>query len=299
MIGHPRKKLRDIKSKYAAKKAMNRLAVMDYAPLVAYRPEDSDPEIVVSLTSYGERINTVHLAIKSILANSVKPNRIILWLDEGTKGPLPQSLEDLVALGVEVRRGVINLRAHTKYFYALKEFPEAVVITIDDDEMYPADTIKTLLETHEAHSGCVCARRVHRMTLNGDISELMPYNQWKWEWTYDTEPRMDLIALGVGAVLYPPHLLRGKALDADAMRACSLANDDIWLKVNEVIENIPVAWAPNDRVHPWTIPNTQERALHSSNVAGGQNDMILRCVLRYFGISERKFIEMLGIDVLA
>ena len=37
-------------------------------------------EIVVSLTTYGNRIHEVYLTIESLLHQTVKPDRIILWL---------------------------------------------------------------------------------------------------------------------------------------------------------------------------------------------------------------------------
>lgn len=38
------------------------------------------PRIIVSMTSYPARINTVHLAIRSLLAQKVLPDKIVLWL---------------------------------------------------------------------------------------------------------------------------------------------------------------------------------------------------------------------------
>ncbi|MCU1526298.1 MAG: hypothetical protein JWP75_61, partial [Frondihabitans sp.] len=41
---------------------------------------------VVSLTSYSRRVLFVHLAIESIARGTMRPSRLILWLDE--EGPL-------------------------------------------------------------------------------------------------------------------------------------------------------------------------------------------------------------------
>ena len=45
-----------------------------------------DNEIVVSLTSYGKRVETVYLAIASMMRQSLKPNRIVLCLAERSSG---------------------------------------------------------------------------------------------------------------------------------------------------------------------------------------------------------------------
>ncbi|MER4188015.1 hypothetical protein K8P82_08245 [Klebsiella pneumoniae] len=39
-------------------------------------------DVVVSLTTHGERINNVHITIESILDGESVPSRIILWLDD-------------------------------------------------------------------------------------------------------------------------------------------------------------------------------------------------------------------------
>ena len=41
-----------------------------------------DNDVVVSLTTFGNRIHNVHLAIESIMQGTVKPNKIVLWLAE-------------------------------------------------------------------------------------------------------------------------------------------------------------------------------------------------------------------------
>lgn len=42
-------------------------------------------EVIVSLTTYGKRLYDVYLAIESIMQQSMKPNRIVLWLGDELK----------------------------------------------------------------------------------------------------------------------------------------------------------------------------------------------------------------------
>ncbi len=53
--------------------------------------------IIVSLTTYGKRINTVHLTIKTLLNQTYTFDKIILWLaeDEFTLDTIPQELKEL------------------------------------------------------------------------------------------------------------------------------------------------------------------------------------------------------------
>ena len=42
----------------------------------------NEPELIVSLTTYSKRIYQVHLVIETLMEQTLKPNRIVLWLDE-------------------------------------------------------------------------------------------------------------------------------------------------------------------------------------------------------------------------
>ena len=88
-------------------------------------------QVIVSLTSHGNRIMDSFLAIESIMQGTMKPNRIILWLPND-KEAHSCFLENQQNRGLEIRY-VKDLGPQTKLIHALKEFPEDIVITIDDD----------------------------------------------------------------------------------------------------------------------------------------------------------------------
>ena len=50
-------------------------------------------KIIVSLTSYPKRFRYLHLTVKSLLLQTVKPDKIILYLgDDARDVPLPEAL---------------------------------------------------------------------------------------------------------------------------------------------------------------------------------------------------------------
>lgn len=245
--------------------------------------------VIVSLTSYGKRLGDVSLAVRSILRQSLKPDEVVLWIEEAADSSLvPADLKELESYGLDIRYGSKNLRGHKKYFWALREFSDSCVITIDDDVMYPSDTVESLMKAHERYPEAVVGRRVHRMTLIGD--KLAPYVDWGFEWTESNAPRMDLMATGVGGILYPPHCFDAAAFDLDAIERTSLSNDDIWLKAQELMAGRGVAWAPCSIVHPYEIVPEQEDGLCDVNVGLGGNDKSISLVERELGISFADFI---------
>ena len=91
----------------------------------------------VSLTSYGKRISTVWQTIETIGAGTVKPRRLILWLDDRDAylDP-PATLKRLQARGLEIRH-CRDYGPHKKYFPYLNEIlpdePARTLVTADDD----------------------------------------------------------------------------------------------------------------------------------------------------------------------
>lgn len=239
---------------------------------------------VVSLTSYGKRLDIVHLTILSLLRQSVRPDLIVLWLDaEEGSSAVPDALRKLERYGLDIRYGCEDLKGHKKYFWALREFADSCVITVDDDVMYPADTVESLLAAHKRYPDAVVARRVNRMVVAD--GRLVPYIEWEFEWHENASPRDDLLATGVGGVLYPPHCFGDRVFDLGLIAGTGLGNDDLWLKANEIIYGRKVAWAPCDRVHPYAIEADREDGLCDANVRGGGNDVSIRAIERALGVS--------------
>lgn len=246
--------------------------------------------VVVSLTSYGKRLDLVHLTILSLMRQSVKPDRIILWLDvEESSGAVPTSLRSLEGYGLDIRYGCENLKGHKKYFWALREFVDSCVITVDDDVMYPPDTIEGLVAAHKRYPDAVVARRVNRMVVMDGV--LAPYAEWEFEWHDCDAPRDDLLATGVGGVLYPPRCFGDQAFDLGPIENTGLGNDDLWLKANEIIEGRKVAWAPCKRIHPHEIVADQDDGLCGFNVLCGGNDASIEAIERALGISFASCVE--------
>lgn len=85
-----------------------------------------DHEVVVSLTSYGERIRYAYLAIESIMQGALKPNRIVLWLSDDEKDKiLPATLQLQIKRGLEVRY-CPDIRSYTKNNSVITRVPRCV-----------------------------------------------------------------------------------------------------------------------------------------------------------------------------
>lgn len=242
-------------------------------------------KIIVSLTSYGKRLETVFITIKSIMYQTMKPDAIILYLDESTGNNLIAHEKELIRAGLTIKRNVENLKPHTKYYYAMQEFEEALIVTVDDDIIYDDELIEDLYLHHIKFPEAVICRRGHRM-IKQDF-RIAPYK--KWEGCVKTNyPTDELFPTGVGGVLYPCGEYRKSFLNREIVVKNALTADDIWLKAIQLLNGVK-AYAIGE-VPLKTIHNTQEEALQLFNVDQGENDVILNNLQNHFSVNFAEFI---------
>ena len=88
-------------------------------------------QLIVSLTTYPKRFNVVYLTIESLMNQTMKPDKIILWLkkEELSYGKIPQKILKLKSRGLDIRIVNENLRSYKKLVYAVEEFPTSNIIT--------------------------------------------------------------------------------------------------------------------------------------------------------------------------
>ena len=239
---------------------------------------EGNGRVIVSLTSFPARFDTLDICIKSLFAQSVRPDKIVLYLGrECDDAVLPSRLTELEKYGLEIKRGYADVRPHKKYLFAIQEYPEDIIITVDDDLMYDRNMIKSLLESYKKHPRMVSARRVHRITSSGGYLE--PYDKFDKCYTKLTEPAHILLSTNGAGTLFPPHSLPDEAFDIDAIRRLCLDADDIWIKFMLIKNGVPVVWVKSKHSMPPEIPGTQRVALYYSNTdtENSNND---RCIAK-------------------
>ena len=259
--------------------------------------EAREEQVIISLTSYGTRLKSVHMTIRSIFNQTYRPDKVILYLDSdvSTKD-LPDTLTKLQKYGLEIKSEPENIRSHKKYFYAVQEFPTSLIITVDDDLLYPPELIESLIKMHIKFPDAVIASRVHEIRLDTE-GKLLPYRKWGWEVDAANEiPSFRFLATGCGGVLYPPDSLDTSMLDLDLIKRLALPADDLWLKFAELRAHTQVKMAEGNMWRRiYEEPSAELNALSNTNVTEDKNDQILKDIMRYYGLSDK---YLLGEDVL-
>lgn len=80
--------------------------------------------VIVSLTSYPKRFPTLPVTLKSLLLQSHKPDKIVVYLD-CDKTELTDELLSIQRYGVTFAFVAENLKPHLKYFFRCKNIRKA------------------------------------------------------------------------------------------------------------------------------------------------------------------------------
>ena len=238
---------------------------------------------IVSLASYSKRIETLHICLESIFSQTLIPKKVILYLDSSVSpSNIPKKVISYVKKGLEIIFVSDDITSHNKYYYTLQNFPDEIVITVDDDVIYDKYTFSNLLRTHQKYPCSVCASRVTYMMFD-EKNNVTSYNNWISEYDKLIYPSKRLVAIGVGGILYPPHIFGDETFNKTNIIGLALTADDIWLKIMQLMNNISVVWTGQLPQHPAQIPNTSENGLWR-NINKYRNDEYIQNLVNYYNL---------------
>lgn len=252
------------------------------------------PKTIISLTSYPERIEPVSKVIKSLFQQSIKADEIILWLSQDEfperENNLPESLISMLGKnGFWICWVPKNLKSHKKYFYALQEYPDDIVITVDDDMYYSSQLVEELLCIYQKYPDSIAARGIRIMLKNE--SGIADYTLWNTECEkYREQKRMDLCAIGCYGILYPPHIANERWFDVSTMMNLSPNQDDLWLKYNEILDGVSVVYGGNKNLDK-IVEESQKCALFKMNVGENQNNRCIEQLYSWCKIKNKETAE--------
>lgn len=116
---------------------------------------DYDDQIIITITSWIKRINNVKLVLESILNNSMLPAKIVinLAIEEflNKEKDLPSDLLEFIKQNkiIEINWVKHNTLVWKKTIPTLLKYPNALILCIDDDFIYPQNFIETFYNKHK------------------------------------------------------------------------------------------------------------------------------------------------------
>ena len=239
--------------------------------------------LIVSLTSYPARFHALHLTIKSLMDQSIRPDRILLWIADGDYEKLPDEVKSLE--GDLFRIGTCeDIRNFKKILPTLSKHPDSFIVICDDDTYYPEDWLKGLVNAYDPEEPSIVCYRCHRLSYTPE-GRLAPYRSWRRNAADDNDGSLvrDLLPTGNGGVLYPPGSLPPETNNLELIRQLSATSDDVWLYFmwrnnGWSIKRVP---GPPREFTEWS--GTQEQALWSLHRTG-KKDEHLQSMSDFFGV---------------
>lgn len=230
-------------------------------------------DIIISLTSYPPRFAHLHLTIKCLLTQSVRPKSVVLWIAHEDIASLPQSVQDLEKAGLQIR-GCANIRSYKKLIPCLEAYPGTRILTADDDLFYPRNWLKSFwITSQETDPQTVVFMRGHEIALDEE-GEPLPYDLWSHDTNHGDSSGNFVVPTGVGGVLYPARGFDIEVFRSDIFMLLAPTTDDIWFFWFGVVSGFRYQKAAGRlRLVNWR--GTDKSALYNTNVGSGTNDTSL------------------------
>jgi hypothetical protein len=185
-------------------------------------------DTLISLTSYGSRINLIYPTLKSLILQSKYRCSIYLHIHKSDEHLIVERLKKYSHFGVKIVLEESDLKQYLKIVPASREHKDKNIITVDDDIIYHKTMVAELRDSLNylgqklilGHRG-----RLLKFSIDGksvDYANSKLFN-------VPNSPNENLLLTGVGGVLYP----KGSLLDLYKFENSFLeicpTNDDIWL----------------------------------------------------------------------
>lgn len=226
------------------------------------------PELIVSLTTFPARIRTVHRTIRTLLMQSEKPDQVILWLAEEQfpekEKELPKELLELKKYGLKIC-WCEDIRSYKKLIPTLRKYPEAVIVTADDDLYYSRHWLRILYREYRKNPSYVQSHIVTEISLK--------------DGKYQANGRRNVTGcrssflykvVGCGGVLYPPHSLNPEIIREDIFMKICETNDDVWFWMMAVLNGTKVHMPIKNDAKIRYVEHTQEGPTLSSKNDRGE-----------------------------
>lgn len=252
----------------------------------------SSPRIVVSLTSYPARMNTLYPMLCTVFNQTLKPNAIILWLAEeqfpNKENDLPDDILKLRDFGLTIR-WCEDTRSYKKLIPALMEYPNDIIITLDDDTCYARDTIESLYSSYKKYPNDVHAHRCGRVKIvNGRLQNIPTcylYDKDFHQASYFNR------LIGHAGVLYPPHVFFRDIKKKEIFQEILPTHDDVYFWAMLVLNRVKTRVVKGFSESVYSIDGSQSSGLCKINRSKSSGLSIEEAYARI----ERRYPEILKI----
>lgn len=200
--------------------------------------ERRKPAIIVSLTSYPARINTVHITVNTLLNQTLKPNKVILWLAREQFDDVPEELKKLERYGLTIKWCDEDLKSYKKLVPALLKYPDDIIVTADDDVYYDSCMLEHLYKAYLKNPCNIYVRRAVRLAFDGVC--LKGISPRKYLYRNERTTSFFNQIMGGSGCLYPPKSLYKDVTDISKIKRLVPTHDDAFFWAMAVLNDTKI-----------------------------------------------------------
>ncbi|RUO65115.1 hypothetical protein SAMN06297229_1521 [Pseudidiomarina planktonica] len=239
--------------------------------------------LMINLTSFPARFETLHLTLKSLLLQNTNFDRLNLWLFEPDINKLPQQVLELQNYGLSVMPVPTDTRSYKKLIPALNEFPNAFHVTADDDIYYRENWLHALTSEYQGNDNEILCWRAHRIKKDKKTNQVLPYRKWEPKTEVRGPDPLLFFTSGAG-VLFPPGSLGEQAKDQTLATKLAPYADDLWWYTMARVNNCSIRRVGNNpKLITWKGSKGESLWTFNKQESGG-NDQQLAQLNAHFNI---------------
>lgn len=230
----------------------------------------SNVRIVVSMTTIPERARQIGPTIASLMDQTVAADRFVLAYPDrsrrsASRYPEPESLR--LPTTVEVMRCRDEGPA-TKLLPVLRNEPDALIVVVDDDVIYPKDFLAVLHDAHLRRPHDVCAYRGVRLHDGKGLGEL----RHVLATGVKEDAEVDIV-FGTWGYAVPSGAVDVTALTFEGYPEAVRWVDDVWVSGHLARQGVTRVVVPARRFPIETLANRRHGLTHGPN-RDGRNDAV-------------------------
>ena len=245
--------------------------------------------LIVSLTSFPERIEEIKYAIYSLLDQTFLPEKIILWLAESQfpneEQDLPKELLIFRNFGLVIN-WCEDIKSYKKLIPALEQYPDYYIVTADDDLYYHKKWLEKLWIEHKKYPKDLVCHYVFKISFSN--KNVLPYTQWRI--CRKREASFRIFCCSGGGILFHKKYLHEDIGRVDLFLDLSPHADDIWFYFMAVMNGTKIRIVGNPYIRLKYIDPYREYGLSEKyrlsaiNVDNDLNDRQFKNMMEHYNI---------------
>lgn len=235
------------------------------------------------MTTYPARFKSALAAIESIQNQTIRPSALVINISEEDWSAAEKDFNRQAKFkfkGWVIIKPCLNLKPANKIIHTAREYGDKVIITFDDDILYPKNRVEELFNKHLEYPNNPIAYRTRKIGFTGNSVD--PYGSWKLSYQQEGPSKLNF-PTSVSGSLYPPYFFPEDFFNTEKYRILSHDNDDIWTYFHVLLKGSAFVRGGEEIVPPG-VPGSQESALWKKNVSRGGNDAIIARLEKEYGI---------------